>query len=269
MRTNLDDLVERMSCGALVLVVAMMAIVPGVVGWFVGNSLGGHGEAGLLAGYGVLALLIALIDRASGPVTLRAFAAFLLGLPVVFVLVVLVKLLLQLLDLASFPARELWLTSLWGALVGSGLAVGTAWLGTMRKASARSPYEPRLDIDEVFHFMLSFRFPLALLIAAIFGLPDTAGARAVVGGFWGVLAGVGAVLYATLVDEKPVRAAWFHIIIAELLLVLGVVAVLVEGSGLTAALQLTGPASVACVVTYLVAWAGATMRPTRRSGPTP
>jgi hypothetical protein len=55
--------------------------------------------------------------------------------------------------------------------------------------------------------------------------------------FWGVPAGVCAVVYTVVVAEEPVREAWLYIVLAEILLGLGLHAVLVDGGGFAAAVQ--------------------------------
>ncbi len=62
----------------------LAAAISGVVGWFVGESLGGHGEAGVAVVYGVGVLLWALLDEHTGETTFMAILAFVVGLPIVY-----------------------------------------------------------------------------------------------------------------------------------------------------------------------------------------
>lgn len=236
--------------------------VPGALGWFVGEALGGHGEVGLAVVYGIGVLLWALLDEHTGEATFTAILAFVLGLPIVYVVVVGVKLLVLALGLADLSTRDVLLSSLPSALAGTGISVGLSLVGAFKRAMEPSAGRRSADLEESFLSGLSFRMPLALLIAGLMDLPDTPAARVVTGTAWGVAAAVCAVVYTGLVDREPIRRAWFHIVVVQvILLACGLFAViqsLGEANLVDEAVQLAVPASVSCGATYLLTLLGAT-----------
>jgi hypothetical protein len=246
----------------VLIVVGVLAVaVPGVLGWFVGEALGGHGEAGIAIVYGIVVLLWALLDEHTGEVTFQAILAFLAGLPVVYVAVVAIKSLALVAGLADPSARDILLSSLLSALLGTGISVGLSLVGAFKQAADPSAGGPRADLEELFLTGLSYRMPLALLIAGLNDLPDAPRARLLTGTAWGVAAAVCVVGYNALVDRKPIRSAWPQVVLIQaLILVTGLFAVL-ESIGepnllLDDAAQLAIPASAACAVTYLLVLVG-------------
>ncbi|MEV1333968.1 hypothetical protein AB0J20_30845 [Micromonospora costi] len=259
----------------MLIVFGVLAVaVPGALGWFVGEALGGHGEVGLAVVYGIGVLLWALLDEHTGEATLTAILAFVVGLPIVYVVVVAVKLLVLAFGLADLSARDVLLSSLLSALVGTGISVGLSLVGAFKRATEPSASRRPADLEESFLSGLSFRMPLALLIAGLMDLPDTAAARVVTGTAWGVAAAVCALVYTGLVDREPIRRAWFHIVVVQVvLLAFGLFAVIEsvgEANLVDEAVQLAVPASAACGATYLLALLGATAaRLLPRRGPEP
>ncbi|MBM0276670.1 hypothetical protein [Micromonospora tarensis] len=247
----------------LVALGVLAVAVPGALGWFIGEALGGHGEVGLAVVYGIGVLLWALLDEHTGETTLMAIFAFLLGLPIVYVVVVAVKLLVLALGLADLGARDILLSSLLSALAGTGISVGLSLVGTFKRA-LEQPYGRRLDeLAESFLSGLAFRMPLALLIAGLMDLPDTPAARVVTGAAWGVATAVCAVVHTGLVDREPIRHAWFYIVAMQVVLLLCGLFVALESLGeanlVDEAVQLAVPASVACGVMYLLILLGASV----------
>ncbi|PYC74898.1 hypothetical protein C7C45_03120 [Micromonospora arborensis] len=247
----------------MLLVLGALAVaVPGALGWFVGEALGGQGEVGLAVVYGIGVLLWALLDEHTGEATFTAILAFVLGLPIVYVVVVGVKLLVLALGLADLSARDVLLSSLLSALAGTGISVGLSLVGAFKRAMEPSAGRRSADLQESFLSGLSFRMPLALLIAGLMDLPETPAARVVTGTAWGVAAAVCAVVYTWLVDREPIRRAWFHIVVVQvILLACGLFAViqsLGEADLVDEAVQLAVPASASCGATYLLTLLGAT-----------
>ncbi|MEU7804745.1 hypothetical protein AB0B10_36370 [Micromonospora arborensis] len=259
----------------MLLVLGVLAVaVPGALGWFVGEALGGQGEVGLAVVYGIGVLLWALLDEHTGEATFTAILAFVLGLPIVYVVVVGVKLLVLALGLADLSARDVLLSSLLSALAGTAISVGLSLIGAFKRAMEPSAGRRSADLEEPFLSGLSFRMPLALLIAGLMDLPDTPAARVVTGTVWGVAAAVCAVVYTGLVDREPIRRGWFHIVVVQvILLACGLFAViqsLGEADVVDAAVQLAVPASASCGATYLLTLLVATAaRLLHRNAPDP
>ncbi|MFG1872499.1 hypothetical protein [Micromonospora arborensis] len=259
----------------MLLVLGALAVaVSGALGWFVGEALGGHGEVGLAVVYGIGVLLWALLDEHTGEATFTAILAFVLGLPIVYVVVVGVKLIVLALGLADLSTRDVLLSSLLSALAGTGISVGLSLVGAFKRAMEPSAGLRTANLEESFLSGLSFRMPLALLIAGLMDLPDTPAARVVTGTVWGVAAAVCVVVYTGLVDREPIRHAWFHIVVVQvILLACGLFAViqsLGEANLVDEAVQLAVPASAACGATYLLTLLGATAaRLLHRNAPDP
>ncbi|MEV4121554.1 hypothetical protein [Micromonospora sp. NPDC049645] len=247
----------------MLVVLGVLAVAaPGALGWFVGEALGGHGEVGLAVVYGVGVLLWALLDEHTGKATSMALLAFVVGLPIVYVVVVAVKLLVLAFGLADLGTRDVLLSSLWSALAGTGISVGLSLVGAFKRALESPASRPLADLEESLLAGLSFRMPLALLVAGLMDLPETTAARLVTGTAWGVATAVCAVVYTALVDREPIRRALIHIVVAQfILLACGVFAVLQslgEANLVDEAVQLVVPASVACGATYLLMLLGVT-----------
>jgi hypothetical protein len=240
----------------------LAAAISGVVGWFVGEALGGHGEAGVAVVYCVGVLLWALIDKDTGEATFMAILAFLVGLPIVYAVVVAVKLIVLAFGLADLGARDILLSSLLSALAGTGISVGLSLVGAFKRAMEPSAGPVRQSLEESFLSGLSVRMPLALLIAGLMDLPDTPAARIVTGAAWGVAVAVCALVYIAFVEEEPIRGAWIHIVVVQVvILVCGLFAVIQsigEANLVDDAVQLAVPASLACGLTYLLALLGVT-----------
>ncbi|MFC6022211.1 hypothetical protein ACFP2T_39395 [Plantactinospora solaniradicis] len=232
------------------------------LGWFVGEALGGHGEAGLAVVYGIGVLLWALLDEHTGEATFTAILAFLIGLPIVYAVVVVVKLVVLVFALADLGARDVLLSSLLSALAGTGISGGLSLVGAFRRATEPSASRRPADLEESFLSGLAFRMPLALLIAGLMDLPYTPAARIVTGAAWGIAAAVCALVYMGVVEKEPIRKAWFIIVIVQVvILACGLFAVLQslgEANVVDEAVQLAVPASLACGLTYLLALLGAT-----------
>ncbi|MGC4768471.1 hypothetical protein ACLQ25_05730 [Micromonospora sp. DT44] len=241
---------------------ALALAIFGALGWFVGEMVGGHGGAGLAVVYGLGVLLWALLDEHTGETTFMAILAFVLGLPIVYAVVVAVKLLVLAFGLAHLGTRDVLLSSLLSALAGTGISVGLSLVGAFKRSLEPSVSPVRQNLEESFLSGLSFRMPLALLIAGLMDLPDTPAARVVTGAAWGVAAAVCALVYVGVVEKEPVRRAWFHIVVVQvLILVCGLFAVIQsigETNLVDEAVQLAVPASLTCGLTYLLALLGAT-----------
>ncbi|MBM7494344.1 hypothetical protein JOD64_005566 [Micromonospora luteifusca] len=108
-----------------------------------------------------------------------------LGLPIVYVVVVGVKLLVLALGLADLSTRGILLSSLLSALAGTRITVGLSLVGAFKRAMEPSASRRSADPEASFLAGLSIRMPLALLIAGLMDLPDTPAARVVTGTAWG------------------------------------------------------------------------------------
>jgi hypothetical protein len=199
-------------------------------------------------------------------VLVNAVFAFVLLVPVVYVLLMALRATLALAGLARYGDPDAFMvTGTGGVLVGSALICLLTARGTLKTAADREA--PSSEWDEIFVRGLWIRVPFALLIAAIPGVPETTPARIVVGVFWGVVMAVCALLHNAYVDRKPAPRALFHVVFAEVLLgfvlLVGVMEGLRDRTVLRETLETVPAAAVACMLTYLVARAVSRVRTIR------
>lgn len=237
------------------LVLAAVA-APGVAGWYVGSRWFGHGDWGAVLPYCVAGLVWLLTDRRVARVFVHGLVAFVFLVPAIYVLLLVVRVTLLVTGLVRFggPVALLWAGTV-GVPVGCGLMVVFTIKGVLNGMAEHGGR--RFDPYRHFRDGLSIRVPFALAIAALAGLPAGTGVLIVVGLFWGVVAGVCAVLHNALVDRAPMSEALWDIAFTELLLgfvlVIGVLDGLFDHKALAVTLELVPAAGAACIVTYLVA----------------
>lgn len=230
----------------------IVAVLPGVIGWLIANRLGISGAIGVLAPYVSLFLLAALAYLLG--VIVEAIAAFILFLPLVYILVLVLQSVLGAFRLSSYAgADDFFLRNLDGALYGAGIAA------LMMLKSGRG------DFGEIFLAGLSLRLPLAFMIAGVADVPDGLAARIVLGSFWGLAFAGGAVLVTTLVDKEPLKESWIPLSFVVMgllffLIFLGFLNVADDQGVRLAVFQTVPAATVASVGTYLVALAIVNMR---------
>lgn len=258
-----DWLRRRLAELRFVMLGLLVLALPGVAGWFVADWLWDNGEVGAFVPYAVGAILwVILSDERTFVVTLSALVAFVVFLPVIYVLVLIVQVLLLSFYLAPYAGiGNFMLRNLDGVFLGTGLGAGLTLVGTLKTAAQPSGPDPRPDrpdLDEVFLMGLSFRIPLAFFLAGLMDIPEAPSARLVLGAAWGIVAAASALVYTSVVDKEPIKNAWLHVCLTELVLLFGGLWAALDGlTGdrkiLYQALQLVPAAAVACAGTYLFA----------------
>lgn len=256
---DLDGFAYVIAIGLIGIICLAGLAVPGVVGWYVGHHFWNHGDVGAFVPYVLAGIAYGLTEERIRAVYGWAVAAFVLSVPVIYLLVLVVRLVLLWSSLVRYPSvQSFFLTCLPGVLIGCGVSIAFTLKGTFNKAAENGLHL----INDYFLAGLAFRVPSAFLIASLTNLPESAAARIVVGTFWGIVAAISALIHNGVVDGDPVKAAGIYIVITEVLLLLGTVGGVLDGlfrhhKTLAMTLEVTPTAGVACALTYLLAWLGA------------
>jgi hypothetical protein len=227
--------------GAAMVAVLVLSGVFGLIGWYFGHWYH-HANIGLYAGLFTAGLIyfVMTIDEAID-VILKSIITFVLGVPIIYGLVLLTQIPLLVFDLISFSAHTFFVSSILGALAGTGLVA----LVTLSKVLDSGAAQPRLN--ELFLISASLQGPLAFLIAGSFVVPEhEVAAMIAFGTAWGMVFAAAQSFFTVLVDRKSVRDGWFSIILVEFLLAPFLVLAIFQHW----LLEVVLPAAIACAVTY-------------------
>src|SRR5215469_4004231 len=208
--------------------------------------------AGAIAPYALVAALFAL-GTIIEPLFL-AVVAFVLYVPVTYLLVLIMHVVLGSLHLSSYTGVGDFLLPNWdGLLWGAGIAA----LIVMKVSHGD---------DDRYLAALFMVFPLPFFVAGLTDIPLTLPGWIAVGVAWGVVAAASALALTSLLDQEPVKDAWLGVAVAEVLclflLLAGTIAALTDKGikpFLSLILGFTLAAAAACGGTYLLACLGATI----------
>jgi hypothetical protein len=255
---------RRLGGPLLVILVALALLaavaLPGVIGWLVADWTDGSRVAGVVISYWVAGSLVWLLwNEDTALLVISAVLAFLAAAPVVYVLTLVTRAVQLAFGAAPMDGPgAFFLRNVDGVLLGAALGVGLSLLGAVKKCLAPlGPSGGRPDLYESFRLGLSFRVPLAFLLAGLMDLPATPSARVILGAAWGIVAALGAMVYTATVQKEPVRAAWVQVLVTELIFLLGGLIGVVDGlidnhETFEQATQLVPAAAVSCAATYVL-----------------
>jgi hypothetical protein len=193
------------------------------------------------------------------PFVVGSVMAFLLGVPLIYVLVLLTEIPLTAFGLVPFSAHAYFVRPALGALTGTGLCVLLNLKGTFSKVLDRMNSTPGGDswagMRQWFFDGMSYRTGIAFMVAALFVIPrPTVDALITVGAAWGVVAAAVQLVFTVHADRQPVREAWLRILVIEFLLAcflyLALVQAIFNHSVARQALELIPPAALTCAATY-------------------
>ncbi len=236
--------------------------VLGLIGWYFGHTIGFY--AGLFTAG--LVYCVATLDEAID-VIIGSIVVFVLGVPLIYGLVLLTQIPLLAFGLISFGAHAFFVSSILGALAGTGFCALLNLRGTLskglggedlvhliteyrlprRELAADNPAAERPRLNELFLIGVSVRGPFAFLIAGLFVVPEhKVAAMIAFGAAWGMVFAAAQSFFTVLVDRKSVRDGWFSIVLVELILAILLVGAIFDHW----LLEVVLPAAVACAVTY-------------------
>jgi hypothetical protein len=253
-----DRLARRLGKLPLVVRVAPVLValaLPGVAGWFIADWLGGYRVVGAVVPY---LLLWFLSDERTFHLVVSTVVAFVALLPVIYGLIVIVQVLLLAFGLAPYAGiGDFFLRNLDGVLGATALAAGLTLLGAMKKA-AEASRSTRPNLDDIFLTGLSYRIPLAFVLAGLMDVPEAPSALLLLGVAWGIVAATSGMIYTAVVDEEPIKDAWLYVVLTEMVLVVGGLISALNGLTddrkiLDQVLPLVAAAAVACAGSYLLA----------------
>jgi hypothetical protein len=232
-----------------------------IAGWFIGGYWQ-EAPLGLFAGLSVACLLsLLIIDDEIRATTGGTFA---LGVPVIYVLVVVTEVPLVAAGLVPFSIHRMFLTPLIGAVVGTAVVVLSALKGAAKLIAdrPRAPSGGPRDFTATILWGLSVRAGTAFLIASGFVVfpIDRGPAVMVLGVSWGIVAGCSQAVFTVLLDRQPVRTGWSRIVVIEFmlaLLLIGVAIAALKDHAHRWLLQLPVAAAITCAVTFAVVDFGA------------
>lgn len=251
----------------MVAAVVVLGGVFGLIGWYFGHLYHQPG-IGFCAGLFTAGLIysVATLDEAID-VILGSIMAFVVGVPVIYALVLFTQIPLLAFGLITFSAHAFFVSSIFGALVGTGFC---ALLNLAKTLSGRSDDEKMIHLiieyrmhgvvatddsaaeqprlRERFLMGLSIFSPFAFLIAGLFVVPEhKVAAMITFGAAWGMVFAAAQSFFTVLVNRKSVRDGWISIVVVGLfLLSLGLVDAIFNHWMLEVVL----PAAIACAVTY-------------------
>jgi hypothetical protein len=208
----------------------------------------------VVVGLGVAGLVYGMTYAKTRVIIVDSIMVFLLGVPLIYTLVLFIQIPLLAFGLVQFSAHTYFVTSILGALVGTGLCVLWNLKGTFSKAS-ESTDDERFDIERWFFDGVSWRTAIAFVIAASFVIPKPKPAALItLGVAWGVVAAVVQLVFTVLVDHESVRKGWLRIVMVEILVVLillfGLLTNIPHLPMMIQALELGLSAALACAMTY-------------------
>jgi hypothetical protein len=224
----------------------------------------------VLYGLGTAGLVASIKDPESRVIMASGLVVFLLGVPLIYLLVLLIQIPMLALGLVPFRAHTYFVRSIFGALAGTGLVVLWNLKGTFQKAaeSSESWAGKRIDMWRWFWDGMSFRIAMAFVLAGLFAVPGGPKPAALIalGVAWGVVAAAIQLAYTVVADHEPVRAGLPRIVVVEVVVVTCLLFGLLRGiSGISKpatigqALELGLPAALTCAVTYGLVYLTATV----------
>jgi hypothetical protein len=234
----------------------------GAAGWLIGYRFGHNANAEEFAAMTSASLVILIYGAADAemrPFIVGSVMAFLLGVPLIYVLVLLTEFPLTAFGLVPFSAHAYFVRPVLGALAGTGLCVLLNLKATASKALDRMNSTPGGDplagMREWFFDGLSFRTGIAFMLAALFVIPrPTVDALITIGAAWGIVAAAVQLVFTVHADRQPVREAWLRILLIEILLAFGLITTLIGAISnhplAPQALELVSPAALTCAATY-------------------
>jgi hypothetical protein len=234
----------------------------GAAGWLIGYRFwhNAHAEeAAAMTSASLVTLVYGAADAKMRPFVVDSVMAFLLGVPLIYVLVLLTEIPVTALGLVPFSAHAYFVRPVLGALVGTGLCVLLNLKGMSSKVLDRMNSTPGEDpwagMRQWFFDGLSFRTGIAFMVAALFVIPrPTMDALITVGAAWGIVAAAVQLVFTVHADRQPVREAWLRILLIEFLLAFGLILTLAQAisnhSLARQALELVPPAVLTCAATY-------------------
>ena len=218
----------------------------GLFGWYFGHSYH-QPTIGFYAGLFTAGVIycLATLDEAID-VILESIIAFVLGVPLIYGLVLLTQIPLLAFGLISFSVHAFFVSSILGALVGTGFCVLYNLRATLSKGLDSVAEQPRLN--ELFLIGLSLWWgPGAFLLAGLFVVPEhKVAAMIVFGAAWGMVFAAAQSFFTVLVDRKSVRDGWSSIVLVEFLLAIVLLGAIFDHW----LLEVVLPAAFACAVTY-------------------
>lgn len=255
---------------AMVAAVLVLGGVFGLIGWDVGRWYH-QPDIGFCAGLFTAGIIssVAIFDEAID-VIFGSITAFVVGVPLIYGLVLLTQIPLLVFGLITFSAHAFFVSSIIGALVGTGFCT---LINLARTISGRSDNEKLIHLiiwarmyrvvdtgdseaeqpgwlHERFMMGLSVFGPYAFLIAGLFVVPEhehKVAAMIAFGAAWGMVFAAALSFFTVLVDRKPVRDGLISIVVVEIVLLsVG----LVYGIFSHWLLEVVLPAITACAVTY-------------------
>lgn len=223
-------------------------------GWLAGRRFSHDPTLGVLAGLGVAGFVYGAIYADTRVIIVDSIMTFLLGVPLIYLLVLLVQIPLLAFGLVPFSAHTYYVNSIFGALVSTGVSVLGNVKGTFEKASESST-DKRFDMQRWFLNGVSFRTAIAFVLASLFVVPGAKPlAMITLGVAWGVVAATVQLVFTVLVDHESVREGWPQIVILEVLVVMCLLVGLAIGISnypvVGQSLELGIPAVLSCAVTY-------------------
>lgn len=205
-----------------------IAGVVGLFGWYLGHWYHWSSPVGLTVGLCVVGIAYGLTDSTYRCTVAGSALTFLVGVPLLYVLVLFAQLPLMGLGLASFRPQLYLADPVRGALAGCTFAV--LWNA---KGVSELVAKHHLDVREEFWRGASFRAPLAFLIAGGFVLPGLAvhkpAAMLALGIMCGVIAAGAVSAFVVLVAGKTLRQGWSDLLWVAGALLFATIGVLFAG----------------------------------------
>lgn len=232
---------------------AFLAGVVALFGWYLGHWYHWSSPAGLTVGLCVVGVAYGLTDSDYRYTVAGSAMTFLVGVPLLYVLVLVAQLPLMGLGLVSARPHSYLVGPIRGALVGCTFAVLWNAKGVLELVAKH-----HLDVREEFWRGASFRASLAFMIAGGFVLPGLAehksAAAIALGLMCGVIAAGAMVAFTVLVIGKTLRQGWFELLWVEGALLLTLIGVLFVGLYnrplMLDLLELLAAMAFACALTY-------------------